>query len=162
MFALFYSDGEQGWGCGVHGGAFASGLGRWRDFDWQLNEHVKMRNEHMCLSFSRWEQLSYLSVFYRVDLVFAFNSRFLNRWDAQSRGLIKPGLSHSKNFQFTIGKSQNLVESRMYECALRKGEGRRVLSPTRVYTGSSAPKGYFTITSTGVKKVLCHIKGSVV
>ena len=31
-------------------------------------------------------------VFYRVDLVFAFNRRFLKRWDAQSRGLIKPGL----------------------------------------------------------------------
>ena len=70
--------------------------------------------------------------------------------------------SVSKDFQFTIGKSQNLVESRMYECALRKGEGRRVLSPTRVYTGGSATKGYFTITGTGVKKVLCHIKGSVV
>ena len=49
-----------------------------RNFDWQLNEHVTMRNEHVFWVFWVGNSWVNISVFYYVELVFTFNSRLLN------------------------------------------------------------------------------------
>lgn len=50
------------------------------DFDWQSNEHVTRKNWTHAFWVNGWVNIS---VFYRVDLVFTFNSRLLDMWTTE-------------------------------------------------------------------------------